>query len=101
MVRPRFHPAHASVMTRLEPAHQLEHGRIGGIGTGEPARDEADPACFSPYCVLEALAPIHGGACTPPLIFFVGISVLRPVSQSAATDRPAIEAIGLTKDFNE
>ena len=101
MVRPRFHPPHASVMTCLEPLLELEPGGIGRIGTGKPARGEAEPACFSPYCVLKALHPIHGGACTPPLIFFVGISVLRSASQSAASDRPAIEAIDLTKDFNE
>jgi ABC-2 type transport system ATP-binding protein len=43
---------------------------------------------------------MHMAACTPASGFFVGISVLRQVSQSAAAIAFPVEAIDLVKDFD-
>jgi ABC-2 type transport system ATP-binding protein len=54
-----------------------------------------------PYCFLKPFALIHARASTPRLPVFVGISVLRQVSQSAALDSLAVEAVNLIKEFGD
>ena len=54
-----FHPAHRPVVPRLEPAPEVEPGRVRRIGAREPAGHEAEPLGLGPYCFLKALAVIH------------------------------------------
>jgi hypothetical protein len=46
----------------LQPALEVDAGRVRGIGTGETAGDEVEPFGFRPYCFLKALASIHASA---------------------------------------
>ena len=100
MVRPVLHPLHGPVVTRFEPAPELEPRAVSGAGGRKAARREAKLRRLRPYCFLKALAPMHGDACTPAVADFVGISVLRQASQSTTSSAYAVEAIDLVKDFD-
>jgi len=47
------------VTPSLEPALQIEPGRIGGIGAREAALYETEALAFSPYCFLKAFVVSH------------------------------------------
>src|SRR5689334_20259656 len=85
-------------MTGFEPATNVQAGGIGGIGARETAGGETEPPRFRSYCFLKAFLVSHARALTPAYSDFVGISMLRQVSQS---NTYAVEAIDLVKDFNE
>src|SRR5438270_11161881 len=101
MMSARFHPAHRPVVTRLEPALEVQPGRARGAGAREAAGDKPEPPRLRHYCFLKPFALIHARASTPRLTVFVGISVLRQVSQSAALDPLAVEAVNLIKEFGD
>src|SRR5438105_8338509 len=100
-MRTRLHPAHRSMMTGLEPALEVEARRVGCIGSREAARHEAEPRRLRPYCFLEALVVMHRPVPTRCARIFVGISMLRQVLPSSATEAFAVEAVDLVKDFGD
>jgi hypothetical protein len=58
-MRARFHPLHRPVVSRLEPAPEIESGRVGRIRTRKAAGDKAEARCFRPYCFFKLLALNH------------------------------------------
>ena len=67
MVRALLHPAHRPVMPGVQPALEVEPGRIGGIGAREAAGDEAEPLGFrliasSRLWPVSTAAPLHRSA---------------------------------------
>ena len=53
VVRALLHPAHRPVMTGVEPALELEPGRVRGIRTREAARSKAKLGRLRPYCFFK------------------------------------------------
>src|SRR4051794_20613689 len=101
LVGPRLHPSHGSVVTGLEPAHDVEPGGVGRVRAREAAGCEAQLRRLRPYCFLKPLALMHASVPTSVPAIFVGISVLQQVSNSTASDALAVEAIDLVKDFGD
>jgi hypothetical protein len=56
-------------MAGIEPVPDFSAGSVRGIGTGEPARDEAKLRRLCSYCFLKALARMHAAALHPRLQF--------------------------------
>jgi ABC-2 type transport system ATP-binding protein len=88
-------------MAGFEPALEVETRFVRGIGTREAARRETQSRRFCSYCFLKPLALMHDRPPTLAVSIFVGISVLRQVSSSAASEALAVEAIDLVKDFGD
>jgi ABC-2 type transport system ATP-binding protein len=89
------------VAAGLDPAPEVQPSRIDGIRGREAACRETEPRGFRSYCFLEALAVNHSRACTSAAENFVGISVLRQVSQDQASGAVAVEALDIVQDFGE
>src|SRR5439155_2354616 len=99
VVRPRLHPTHRPVVARVEPSPEVDARRVGCVSSREAARHEAEPRRLRPYCFLKALVVMHRRVPTRCVRIFVGISVLRQVLPSSATEPFAVEAMDLVKDF--
>ena len=92
MVRALLHPAHRPVVPGLQPALEVEPGRVGRVGARKAARRETQPLRFRSYCFLKALAgihpapiPVHPELVEGPPLNLQGKTVLRQAS--ARTER--------------
>ena len=108
VMRALLHPAHRPVMPGLEPALEVEPGRVRRIGAREAARGETQPLRLGSYCFLKAFVGSHGSHYTarPELVeglplISVGITVLRQAQHVRSDEGLAVEAVDLVKDFGE
>ena len=90
-MRALLHPAHRPVMPGLEPALEVEPGRVRGIGARKAAGDEAEPRASALIASsrLSSLSTARLYTVRPE--FVAGISVLRPGARQSS--RPATLAV--------